>query len=66
MSTPERTLLHDMVNKLTVAQGKVRRVLRGKSENQEVDLEKASNAIDDTVELIKQLRQVFIDKEEVS
>ncbi len=60
---PERTILHDMVNKLTIAQGKVKRVASGKTTDQEIDLEKAQKAIDDTVSLVKQLRELIVARE---
>ena len=64
MSSPERKCLHEMANKLTIAQGKVKRVLYGRSEESEVDLRKAEKAIDAAIQLIKELREMVIEKQE--
>jgi hypothetical protein len=62
MSTPERELLHDLVNKLTIIQGKVNWVKKGRSDSVELDLEKVDKAVKESIEIIKKLRQIYIEK----
>ncbi|MCB0391105.1 MAG: hypothetical protein KDD58_07435 [Bdellovibrionales bacterium] len=63
MSSEERECLHDLANKITIAQGKIRRVLNKRSEDQEADLQKADLVINDAIVLIKKIRQLLIAKE---
>ncbi|MCB0356063.1 MAG: hypothetical protein KDD40_03600 [Bdellovibrionales bacterium] len=59
MSSEERKCLHKLANKITIVQGNLKKILQGRTEDQNVELKKMEAALDESILLVQTLQELL-------